>query len=94
MKLVFTCFTQVKTQSSDEQREGIEGYMTQKQKRYTASNDRHKIGMVNNRYRAQTYWVEEMELPKGKLLTELKYLSAPFCTILIRYIYLREITCS
>lgn len=76
MELIFSYFTKVKTQSSDEQGEYTEGYTAQKEKRHKASNDRHKIRMVNNRYEAQTYWVAEMELPKGKLLTKLEYLLA------------------
>lgn len=64
--------------------------MAQTKKRHKASNDKHKIRMDNNRYSAQTYWVEEMELPKGKLLTELENLRAPLCNNYFDQIHLSE----
>lgn len=58
------CICLTKPKSYDEQWERIEGYMAQKEKSHKASNDRYKIRVVNSRYRAQTYWVAQMELPK------------------------------
>lgn len=60
------------------------------QKREAASNDRHKIRIVNNRYGVQTNGVLEMKLSKGILLTKPEYLNAPLCTILIKCICLRR----